>query len=1410
MARTKFDFCHLHAHDQYSQLDGVGQATEWAIQAKDLGFKYLATTNHGNVDGSIKYQKACNDIGIKAIIGCELYIVKNIHNKEKGEKRSHMLVLVKDQTGWQNLLQMLTVANVEGFYHRPRVDPKLVKKYCEGLVFTSACSSSFIHKDWGQKLFADLSDKIHGDLYLEICPHQMDLQLATNEMVQKMHKKFGIKILATNDCHYPTQEGSETQEVLLAIQSKAKWSDAKRWKFDINDLFMKTRVEMLDAFRSQKQLPESLCIDALQTSMEIAEKCCDFSIKQLPVHLPKVPGHEHEDEKEMMHRIIDKGLKDRIVKSTSKIPIEDYKERIKEEFELICELGFERYFLIVWELIDWCKKNDILSGPGRGSVGGSLVAYLMGITNVDPLIHNLIFSRFISPARIDLPDIDMDFEDIKRDQIRKHLEESYGSDNVAGVSTFLTMRGRSALRDVARVFEVPFNDVDAAAKSIVVRSQGDSRSNFSIEDAFKTFEDGIKFQKKYPKPSRISMDLEGQIRGSGQHAAGMCVSSDDLREGKRCNLCLRRGTAVVNWDKHDAEYMGMMKLDVLGLSALTILNETKRLVKAKYHVDIDYSTLSLEDDEVYAEISAGHTVGAFQIGSVGLSKYCSELGVSCFDDLVDATALWRPGTLRAGMTTEFQLRKHGKHWEPIHPALKELTKDTYGIILYQEQVMKFMYELGGLPWRTCDTVRKVISKSQGDELFLKFKQQFVDGCKRLGTLDEESASKVWSELSTFGCLTGDTVIYRASSNQYTGKELTIKDAFEYQFTDNFKHRGLNVLSMHSDGQVRFNKIKKVISTGLKSVFLLKTTSNKTIRATDNHIFLANNKWKQLKDIQEGDWIRCSDLKLAKNIYGKGLGSGPHGQSSPRSRKGEGKTNDQKKQRSKLHKLHSGRCQICGSKFCLEMHHINESHEDNSDDNTMLLCRKCHKRQNHSKTLVRFKKGYHTQNERIIEKKLIGRRYTFDIEMEDEPRNFIANNIVTHNSYGFNRSHSVEYSMITFWDMWCKIHYPTEFMAASLTYGQDDKKEDYIEECKRIGLTIQLPKIGTSSVYKWIPDSKQKKLFIPFIEIKGVGEVSAKKIEDLADRHNKTFFNKDREDKEVKKPNKTIMNHLDSMHAFDENRELTEDERDSINELFSFDISSDPMRKVRGIFDKLLEKGIISNLKDINYEKPSKEVKYYFGKVDEVKFGYRQNVLGKQKKSGGPVEMAGTAESMGGVYGFFKDESDSAMMVFGNEIYTKKKYEIEHCSDKWMLIKGSHPRQASTLFCQDVILEDELLECKFDPMEMDLLSDGKNVFDAKSLSDCTACPLIKDCDGPVHPTPGDYDIMIIGEAPGWEEDRDGIGFLGNSGDVLWSQLNLHGFERNLAYVKSISPSYKFLFNYSFILSMVTFFKSHKSL
>lgn len=775
MAKKKktMGFAHLHVHDEYSLLDGYGSAKKYVQAAKDLGFEYLASTNHGTIDGLIKFQKACDDAGIKPILGCELYITRDINKRESGEKYGHATVLVKNEIGFQNLCKMLTKANLEGFYYKPRVGFADFLAYTEGLVVLTGCGMSFLTLNGGEDLFANLLTIKGSDLYLEVMPHPIEIQERINEICLDLSGKFGVPLVATNDCHYIEPDDWEIHEVLLCIQTKAKISDPDRFKFPCKGFHLRSEDEMISAFKKQGILRSVEIDEALDSTIEIAKKCSDFRIKKQDIFLPKVP--EYADKKsDFLLDLAYERLEDYAGNDSKKYKL--YEDRLLDEWELIEKKKFIDYFCIVHELIGWCRKNGIMTGPGRGSVGGSLLAFLIGITMVDPIKYDLLFSRFIAESRTDYPDIDIDFEDSKRGEVREHLEELYGKKNISSISTFLTMKGRAAVRDVARVYEIPLEETDEFAKAIENAAQAGHDEGI-IQDAVNNTPEGEAFADKHPKVVEMAIKLEGQIRGAGQHAAAIVVSADDLTQGTRGYLVKRSGNIVSNWDMLDSEYVGLMKLDVLGLNTLSVLNEARRLIGSgnekkmilfhpesdSYFVEdrgsivddemmvcdevlLDYSRIPLDDKRVYDELADGNTIGVFQLNTWAGKKLSKDIGTDNFYQIADNLALVRPGPFKSGMTDDYVARHWGEKWDKKHPLYEKITEKTYGLIVYQEQVMQVINQIAGLPYETADKIRKVIGKKRDAKEFAPYKKAFADGCKKEGYFDEDEVEWFWEML----------------------------------------------------------------------------------------------------------------------------------------------------------------------------------------------------------------------------------------------------------------------------------------------------------------------------------------------------------------------------------------------------------------------------------------------------------------------------------------------------------------------------------------------------------------------------------------------------------------------------------------------------------------------------------------
>ena len=764
------EYAHLHLHTEFSALDGFGSASAYAKEAADLGFEYLAITDHGNVDGTIDFQKQCLENNINPIIGCELYVVQDMNRKEKGDKRGHLTVLIEDMAGWRTLCKWLTTANIDGFYHRPRCDfQQILEADLNGLVFMTACAGSVITLPRGEEFIRALHKKSDGNVYIEIMPHDIPAQKKLHDLI--MDKYSDLQPIATNDCHYVLEEDWEAQEVLLAIQSNKTWNDPKRWSFGFKGLHLRTADEMLVAFSKQAQLPRKMIHEAMENASILAQRCGNFKIEKQDISLPELPYEVNTIDGQPISEFT--LLEDLCFAGMTKFGLDDipeYEIRLNDELDLIFDKKFERYFLLVLDFIQHCRKQGWGIGPGRGSVGGSLMAHLIGITEgVDPIKYNLKFSRFLSENRVDWPDVDIDVEKRYRQQAVDYLYETYGNERTCGISTDMRLKGKAIIRDLGRVFELPSSDVSSMAFSIWDKREVDGST---IKAAIENSDDAKSFQDRYPHVIELALKLEGQLRGFGRHAAGIVISGDDLTSGSRCVLAKRGNNIAANWNMENAEFCGLMKLDVLGLATISVLKEAEELINQRectdfyYHpesecylysdefpgdtceeVDFKLELIPEEDKACFELISKGKTAGLFQMSAKPLTDLCIKMGVESFLHVRDALALVRPGPFESGMTESYIKRKHGEKYQSIHPIHDTITKETFGVLLYQEQIMQIISMMAGMSESDADYVRKIIAKKRDVDKLNKYKNEFIEGCLTQKTFNEEQALQFWDDLA---------------------------------------------------------------------------------------------------------------------------------------------------------------------------------------------------------------------------------------------------------------------------------------------------------------------------------------------------------------------------------------------------------------------------------------------------------------------------------------------------------------------------------------------------------------------------------------------------------------------------------------------------------------------------------------
>lgn len=730
----------LHCHDEYSYLDGFGSPKKWIETLKSIKQNTIAITNHGNVDSMIKWSKEAKINNIKLIAGCEFYICEDSSIKNKESKTYHITLLAQNKQGWKNILKLLTHGNVIGFYHKPRIDPKILLNNIDGIIVGSACVGTVLTTNWGKELFSTLATQYPNQVYCEIMPHHFEKQYEVNKVVIEFAKKNNIPIVCTNDAHYPNKSDAELQEICLTINQKTTLKDSNRMKME-GSFHLATNKYMIQEFSKHDYIDEDDVLEAIDNTQLIADRCENFYVEPILPQLPLAPLEGIENgEDELFIKLINEGFEKKKHLFTQDEQV--YRDRIKEELDVLIPKGFSRYFLIVIELLKWCSDNGLVNGAGRGSVGGCLCAWLTNITKTDPIRFELLFSRFQSPDRTDLPDIDFDVEKDKRELLINHIKNVYGRNRVCQISTLSCMQLKTAMLDTARVYGVDSKYVNGITKSI--------DNDIDIEE-FKKEENKLLFDfyKKYSEIVEIAFKLKGTVRGQGTHAAGVCICSNDLYNGDNCNIVKRGEQYLANWDKDECESMGLMKLDVLGLSTLSRIHNCLDLIKENENITIDVDNIDVEDKDSLNLIAEGFSFGVFQFSSKGIIALSQAVKVDSFADVVAINALYRPGTLRSGMHNEYAERKHGKNYEIVHECLNDILLPTYGIVIYQEQAMLLFNKLAGFSWVECNKVRKVIAKSKGEEALNVYKDKFIDGCKETSNLEYNKSLEIWNTIVSF-------------------------------------------------------------------------------------------------------------------------------------------------------------------------------------------------------------------------------------------------------------------------------------------------------------------------------------------------------------------------------------------------------------------------------------------------------------------------------------------------------------------------------------------------------------------------------------------------------------------------------------------------------------------------------------
>ncbi|MCY6483285.1 DNA polymerase III subunit alpha [Clostridium aestuarii] len=743
------EFCHLHVHTEYSLLDGSGKIKRLIARAKELGMKSLAITDHGNMYGCVEFYKQAKDQGIKPIIGCEIYVAaKSMYIKQNNpeNKTHHLVLLVKNEEGYKNLMKIVSKASIDGFYYKPRVDHEYLQKHSEGLIALGACLAgevqnnllnNNIEKAKAAALF--YKETFKEGFYLELQYHGMEEQLRVNEMIVELSKELDIPLVATNDVHYIRKEDTKSHDVLLCIQTGKTVDDENRMSYQPEQFYLRSPQEMYDRF--------AYAPEALENTVKIAEQC-DFDYKFHESKLPTFPLQKGTDHYEYLKDLCYKGLKERYTHIDEKL-----KDRLEYELGVIKQMGYVDYFLIVWDFFRFSNEKGIMTGPGRGSAAGSLVAYTLGITKIDPIKYNLIFERFLNPDRVSMPDIDSDFCYERRGEVIDYVVEKYGKENVAQIVTFGTMAARACIRDVGRAMNYSYVEVDKIAKMIptvlgitidkALEMNQELKNNYDTDQRIKELID-------------VARNLEGLPRHTSTHAAGVVIASHPLVN--YVPLLKNEQSIVAQFTMTTLEELGLLKMDFLGLRTLTVMRDTVELIKENNNIDIDLDKINFEDENVYKMLGKGKTVGVFQLESPGMTNFMKELKPESLEDIIAGISLYRPGPM-AEIPRYIRNKNNPSEAQYETPELEHILGVTYGCMVYQEQVMQIVRDLAGYSMGRSDLVRRAMSKKKHkvmEEERKNFIYGIVDengnvdvpGCVKNG-ISENAANKIYDSMMDF-------------------------------------------------------------------------------------------------------------------------------------------------------------------------------------------------------------------------------------------------------------------------------------------------------------------------------------------------------------------------------------------------------------------------------------------------------------------------------------------------------------------------------------------------------------------------------------------------------------------------------------------------------------------------------------
>lgn len=1119
----------LHTHTRHSIADALPTSLEYATLVGEGGA--LAMTDHDNMSGMIEHILDCQKKKVKPILGVELTV------RDDDGTKYHITLLAKNNKGLTNLFKMM--ASSKTFED--------IAKYSEGVICLSGDLMSPVAvkfllegKDSAIKQIERLSS-IFADFYLEIIDFGLEEQRLYNEFLMSV-EDMSCGIVYTSDAHFLTKEDCKNQMALLC-DKKGKGL---------------TRLQIGFKWLEEAYLKPVPITDAMRDIVAMVNVTVEFGKYALPVY--KTPKKFNDNQEDYLKHLVWQGLKSRGFHKNK-----EYVERARMELQVIAAMGFCGYFLIVWDFCDFCHNNGIIVGPGRGSGAGSLVAYCLRITDIDPIPYDLLFERFLNPERISMPDFDIDFDNIGRPRAIEYVVKKYGIEQVCQIGTFQEIASRSAWKAAARVMGVSVKESEKFSKLL----PDNVGSKTYLCDLFSPDGRPIKNQDldrpEFYEVLKVAMGIEKTYKSVGKHAAGILIldrpvldfmpawptqgvdtpfSKEKEGESKKKNQKIKNikkktqeedlgvEMAYVSQISHKyAEKIGGIKFDFLGLKELRVVWFACKLIEAQGKVAPDVKNLDLADKKTFDLISSGNTVGMFQISSKGLSDFVKKLKPDAFGDIVAATSLYRPGPKDAGMHDVYADRKNGiMPVKYLHKSLETILGTTYGVIVYQEQVMRIARDIGGYSLGGADLLRRAMGKKDIKEMETQ-RTIFGAGCEKNG-INEDVSLELWSQIETFSrygfnlCLSGDTVVTRAGASAGQKPEITIRELYEAQnsktdWGKKIRYGKLNILQMDDDGMVRPGFMKQIIYSGNCEVLLITTTSGKSIKCTPNHRLLSDSGYVEAKDLVVGQNLIASqkpkpekkNRQCIRAIGASYEGNGfLEGQNNPSYI--DGRTGFLKNAKEAVAKRANGHCEFCdikddGSQHCLEFAHIislvdlnGDYSKYHNDENIKHLCNSCHKKYDYQKgeRKKRWSKGWPTHSEEIISIEPMPSEDVYDIEMSTEGHNFLANGIVSHNS------HAVAYSMVTYQTAYLKAHFTAELLAAQMQVRSSDVEEvsEYIYDARRLGVKIIEANTDTSRYEFFV---KNGEIIVGLCAIKGLNENIARKIETLRPRDIKELMKK---------------------------------------------------------------------------------------------------------------------------------------------------------------------------------------------------------------------------------------------------------------------------------------------------------------